>query len=64
MGRASKLTEQVIRSPLTAEEITTRRQVEQAAGEVEATFDGRLVKRPAPNTTPRPVQQAPASTWD
>lgn len=63
MGKATDL-ENSIR-PLSAAEIAARRAaVEIADDDVEATLDGRLVKRPKLSEAPRVVQPARTQTWD
>lgn len=64
MGKASEIAENLRKHPLSAAEIAEREASAASAGRVEATDDGRLVKREQPREAPREVQRAPQQTWD
>ena len=64
MGKASELDDYLEMRPLTPAEIRERQAAEQSGGEVEATVDGQLIKRPKAYEAPTVVVQAPRKTWD
>ena len=61
MGKATELDDYLEARPLTLAEIRERQAASESGGEVEATLDGRLIKRGHPSEV---VLQAPQQTWD
>lgn len=58
------VSEEIVRQPLSADELERRRQAEQIIRFPEATPSGGIVERSAPTVAPAPVFQARQETYD
>lgn len=64
MGNATKLTEALVKQPLSREEIDERREAALVREDVTTTLDGNIVQRVIPTAAPVPIRRPEPSTWD
>lgn len=65
MGKATEMTQRLTSRPLTPDEIGTRRaELELGDEDVEATLDGRFVRRATSTQPAREVAPPRPDTWD
>jgi hypothetical protein len=64
MGQASKIGAELLKQPLSIDEMEERARRAKPLTNGEAGLAGEIVERTTPKTAPRPALQADTATWD
>jgi hypothetical protein len=64
MGQASNIGAELLKQPLSIDEMEERKRRAQPLSNGEASLDGEVVERITPTAAPRPALPARPATWD